>query len=273
MNGPVPRFPTVVVTMAADGSAHLNSAGTHEHYPAGDPAATRAAITHYVAGIAAGLHRSVRLTVHDPASTWLLAVTPDAVVSQLESPVAKKGRPAAAPDLVPASPAPAPTIRVEPPRPTAPAAPVANPWSPPALLPEAVPAPMPAPVLLEESTVFVPRAARAAARISIAVDGEPPFTVDTTALVGRNPVPAAGEQVGQLVKLADPGKTTSKTHLLLERRGDRLWMTDRGSANGSRLTRAAGDLQQLTAGIAFELVDGDSVDLGGQTLTVHITAV
>ena len=272
----IPRFPTVTVTMAVDGSAHLNSAGTHVDYPAGDTAATRAAVTQYAAAIAAGLHRQVRMTVHDGGQVWLLAVAPEGTVTQLEAPTPKKGKPTATVDLVPAAAAAPRPHEVNPPRPISPAPRPANPWAPPASTgderqgPATVP-PTAAPA--EEATVRVPRAARAATSpkltITITVDGEGPFPILNTVLLGRNPAREAGEAVGSVVRLADPGKTTSKTHLLLERRGDRLWVTDRGSANGSRLSRAAGDHQQLAAGTAYELVDGDSIDLGGQTLTVR----
>ena len=55
-----------------------------------------------------------------------------------------------------------------------------------------------------------------------------------TALVGRNP--AAATDGVQLVRVVDPGRSVSKTHLqvAVERTG--VWVADRGSTNGTVVT-------------------------------------
>ncbi|MBB2921417.1 RDD family protein [Cellulomonas cellasea] len=69
-------------------------------------------------------------------------------------------------------------------------------------------------------------------------------TVDGAVLVGRNPV---GTGTEQLVRVVDPGRSVSKTHLQLglDERG--LWVADRGSTNGTLVTLADG--QQIVCGV------------------------
>ncbi len=63
------------------------------------------------------------------------------------------------------------------------------------------------------------------------------------AVVGRNPVAATGVQV---VRVVDPGRSVSKTHLQIGVEGDAVWVADRGSTNGTLVTLADG--QQIVCG-------------------------
>ncbi|WP_258723681.1 RDD family protein [Cellulomonas sp. NS3] len=69
-------------------------------------------------------------------------------------------------------------------------------------------------------------------------------TVDGTVLVGRNPVGTGAEQ---LVRVVDPGRSVSKTHLQLGVDDRGLWVADRGSTNGTLVTLADG--QQIVCGV------------------------
>jgi uncharacterized RDD family membrane protein YckC len=69
-------------------------------------------------------------------------------------------------------------------------------------------------------------------------------TVDGTVLVGRNPV---GTGTEQLVRVVDPGRSVSKTHLQLGVDDLGLWVADRGSTNGTLVTLADG--QQIVCGV------------------------
>lgn len=69
-------------------------------------------------------------------------------------------------------------------------------------------------------------------------------TVDGTVLVGRNPVGTGAEQ---LVRVVDPGRSVSKTHLQLGVDDSGLWVADRGSTNGTLVTLADG--QQIVCGV------------------------
>jgi hypothetical protein len=92
MNDPrIPSYPVVHVTVHPDGSAHVNVAGDHRNYPAGDIQDTRAQVTAYAIAVAERLGRGVRLTVIDPDGHWKLGVYPDAEVVDLE-PASPKSR-------------------------------------------------------------------------------------------------------------------------------------------------------------------------------------
>lgn len=69
-------------------------------------------------------------------------------------------------------------------------------------------------------------------------------TVAGTVLVGRNPVGTGAEQ---LVRVVDPGRSVSKTHLQLGVDDLGLWVADRGSTNGTLVTLADG--QQIVCGV------------------------
>nr|WP_279589664.1 RDD family protein [Cellulomonas uda] len=58
--------------------------------------------------------------------------------------------------------------------------------------------------------------------------------VRRTALVGRNPA-AAADGV-QLVRVVDPGRSVSKTHLQIAVEESGVWVADRGSTNGTVVT-------------------------------------
>ncbi|MDM8084136.1 RDD family protein [Cellulomonas cellasea] len=64
-----------------------------------------------------------------------------------------------------------------------------------------------------------------------------------TALIGRNPVASDGAQV---VRVVDPGRSVSKTHLQIGIDGGAVWVADRGSTNGTLVTLADG--QQIVCG-------------------------
>ena len=94
MNDPrIPSYPVVHVTVHPDGSAHVNAAGDHRNYPAGDIQDTRAQVTAYAIAVAARLGRGVRMTTTDPDGEWKLGVYPDGEVVDL-APAPVKGRPA-----------------------------------------------------------------------------------------------------------------------------------------------------------------------------------
>ena len=58
-------------------------------------------------------------------------------------------------------------------------------------------------------------------------------TIGRTALVGRNP---ASETDVQLVRVVDPARSVSKTHLQIGVERSGVWVADRGSTNGTVVT-------------------------------------
>lgn len=111
--------------------------------------------------------------------------------------------------------------------------------------------------------------ARPAARPTIAVlafDNGERLAITGSALIGRNPAPAAGEEVEHLLPIADETRSISKTHLLLT--AAPLAAIDRASTNGSSVVRG-GVEQPLVPGEPYPLAAGDVVRFGDRSVTVE----
>jgi uncharacterized RDD family membrane protein YckC len=164
-----------------------------------------------------------------------------------------------------------------------------NPWQPP-VAPQAV-AQQPAPAHFQppafQAATFQPPAARSAAhpdddhdRTQVRGDTGAPVTVallrvrfddgrdvelDRTALIGRNPAGHAGEESVQLIPVADPGRSISKTHLHLLAGNGGVWVTDRNSTNGSAVTTPDGIRTALAAGEPTHVRPGSTVHFGDRS--------
>lgn len=86
------------------------------------------------------------------------------------------------------------------------------------------------------------------------------ITVERTALVGRNP---ASDADVQLVRVVDPGRSVSKTHLQIGVEPGGVWVADRGSTNGTVVTLPDGAQvvcrvdQQVRLRVGSTVVFGD----------------
>ncbi|WP_309232726.1 FHA domain-containing protein [Actinotalea sp. JY-7885] len=90
-----------------------------------------------------------------------------------------------------------------------------------------------------------------------------------TALVGRNPAPRDGEpEPDRLLAVPDPGRSVSKTHLVLGVDAEGVWLRDRNSTNGTIVT--LGDGQQILCAPEqkVRVPDRASVAFGDFWLTV-----
>jgi uncharacterized RDD family membrane protein YckC len=92
-----------------------------------------------------------------------------------------------------------------------------------------------------------------------------------TALVGRAPVPGPQDGDVQLVVVADPGRSVSKTHLAIGLDRSGVWVRDRGSTNGTVVTTADGQRVLCGVGQDVPLPPGASVAFGDYGLTVAAT--
>jgi hypothetical protein len=85
-------------------------------------------------------------------------------------------------------------------------------------------------------------------------------SIERTALVGRNP---ASEAQVQLVRVADPTRSVSKTHLQIGVEASGVWVADRGSTNGTVVTLPDGGQvvcgvdQQVRIRVGATVVFGD----------------
>ena len=251
MNDPkIPSYPVVHVTVQPDGSAHVNAAGDHKDYPAGDVDATRDQVLAYAIAVATRLGRGVRMTTTDPDGEWKLGVYPDGEVVDL-APAPAKGR--AATKTSASRPRAAAVLMSEPPA-----------------LPPASPKESPT-VVLERSTertVIAPRVPRQARPPGTPVatlkfsTGETAI-VGPPAIIGRNPSAQAADAAGaQLIVVSDRSRTVSRMHADVAWVGGKLTVSDRGAGNGTSITRAVKGQFDLTPGKPYELLDGDLLHIG-----------
>lgn len=267
MNDPqIPNYPVVHVTVRPDGSAHVNAAGDHQDYPAGAVDETRERVLAYAIAVATRLGRGVRMTTVDPDGEWKLGVYPDGEVLDL-APAPTKGRAAAKVSTPRRAPA---AVMV--------GAPPALPPAPPKELPKEQPT-----VVLErttEHTVVAPRVPRQPRQPGTPVatlkfsTGET-AVVGPPAIIGRNPSGRATDVAGaQLIVVADHGRTVSRMHADVAWAGGKLTVTDRGSPNGTSVTRPGKGQFGLTPGKPYELLDGDLLHIGPDvSCTVAIATV
>jgi hypothetical protein len=127
----------------------------------------------------------------------------------------------------------------------------------------------PLPVAVPAFFPTVPGAAPAASRrwrLEL-VDGAE-RVVDGPVLIGRDPVPDATDGTAGLLPVADAGKSVSKTHALVEPRGDELLVTDLGSTNGTTIVRGG---TRAAVASTERLADGDVLMVGN--VEIHVTLV
>ena len=103
---------------------------------------------------------------------------------------------------------------------------------------------------------------------SLTFDDGRDVILETTALIGRNPAAAAGEDIDQLIDFADMGRSVSKTHVLLRVDGATVWVTDRNSTNGTAVTGADGIRRQLAPGEPVAAAPGATVEFGDRSFTI-----
>ncbi len=230
----IPSYPIVEVTLAEDGSAHMNVAGSHVDFPAGDPAATRRAIIERATAIAVQLHRPVRMNATDPLGTWHNAVTPNGDVIDLEA----QGATSRQPTVRSSKTTPAPVLE-----------------SPTQITPSSVVRTLDA--LPPQAPATAPQAVRCTVVFSTGEEA----IVDQPLIVGRSPKPQAHE-VADALPLHDVSMTLSKRHARLEPTHSGINVTDLGSANGTWVVTADGRTLPLTPGVPHQAVPGDRIELG-----------
>jgi hypothetical protein len=152
---------------------------------------------------------------------------------------------------------------LEPDRPLGPAAPAAAPVE--AVAPvESTQSVEPAPPAPAE-----PAAARGTALFSLVFSTGESVRVSGSGLVGRNPAPREGESFDYLVQIVDPERSVSKTHVEFGVEDGRLWIADRGSANGTRLGLDLVEPIDLVPGERMRVPRGTRIGIGDQYFDVH----
>jgi pSer/pThr/pTyr-binding forkhead associated (FHA) protein len=106
------------------------------------------------------------------------------------------------------------------------------------------------------------------AGINIRFDDGREVAIGSSALIGRNPAAAAGEEVDQLIDFADLDRSVSKTHLELRVEGGTVWVNDRNSTNGTAVTGSDGVRQQLVPGAPVAAKSGATVEFGDRSFVI-----
>lgn len=121
---------------------------------------------------------------------------------------------------------------------------------------------------LRPARAKVPELAAQELEVTVELTDGQRVTFSGSALIGRNPTPRPGEDGCRLITVADPGRSVSKTHLLLGVDRNGPWVRDRHSTNGTVVTLADG--QQILCGAdqQVRLPPGASVAFGDYGLSV-----
>ena len=94
------------------------------------------------------------------------------------------------------------------------------------------------------------------------------YTVYGNGLVGRNPQPEPGEFFDQLVRVLDPSRSVSKTHLEFGQEAGAFWIKDRFSGNGTIVREPDADPIRCQPEKRVRVVRGTRVDIGEQFFIV-----
>ncbi len=138
-------------------------------------------------------------------------------------------------------------------------------------VPVLVPAADSAPATWVDTTAVVEAAEPAPARRSgpaIRFDDGSVIRVPDAGLMGRNPEAAAGERIDASLNLDDPQMLMSKTHIAFGQDADGVWVVDRGSRNGTRLTDPGGAVVAAAPGERVRVPAGWAVHIGGRSFEV-----
>ncbi|MDY0910320.1 RDD family protein [Microbacterium sp. CFBP9034] len=143
----------------------------------------------------------------------------------------------------------------------------APPAAPPAAAPRVAPLPAPAapPAEVVQAAGSAPAAGLRRAQAMVRFDDGSVLRVPVLALIGRDPDAAAGETADALVRLEDPQRLMSKTHAAFGQDAEGVWVSDRGSRNGTQLLSPGGDLVDVPVGDRMRVPLGWTVQVGGRT--------
>ncbi|QKJ18467.1 RDD family protein [Microbacterium hominis] len=187
----------------------------------------------------------------------VIARVPGAQRTVDAAPAASGGAASFAPAAAPA-PVPAPAAAAPAPTPAAPA---------PAPAVAATPAPAPAPAPAA-ATPAAQRLATRRAQVAVRFDDGSLVRVPSFALIGRDPESASGESVDARVSLDDPERLMSKTHAAFGQSAEGVWVSDRGSRNGTQLHSPGGDVVDVPTQERMLVPTGWRVQLGGRSFEV-----
>ena len=89
-----------------------------------------------------------------------------------------------------------------------------------------------------------------------------------TGLIGRNPVAEPGEYFDQLVRVIDPSRSVSKTHLEFGQEGGAFWVLDRYSGNGTVIREPDSAAIRCQPERRYRIARGTRIEIGEQFFIV-----
>lgn len=95
------------------------------------------------------------------------------------------------------------------------------------------------------------------------------INVTTAVVLGRNPVPAGMWAQADVVPVADPNFSISKTHLAVRVDGQYMFVTDLGSTNGTSVVAPDGSRTHVLTGAMVPVAKGYSIVFGDRRLEVE----
>lgn len=122
-----------------------------------------------------------------------------------------------------------------------------------------------------DGAVTITRSADDIAEIWLSFDTGEEMAAPERLMVGRDPVAGgAGDEPTVLLPITDPDLSVSKTHLVFETDWDGVWVTDRGSTNGTQVEAQDGRITPVKPNQRVKAVAGSTVWFG--TRAAYVTA-
>jgi len=104
--------------------------------------------------------------------------------------------------------------------------------------------------------------------VTIELESGARHVIDGPAVVGRNPQAGAGS-AAILVRVDDPTRSVSKNHAELGVDSAGLWLTDRGSTNGTVVSAPGRSPQVAEPGARVRVPVGSTIHVGDRRILVH----
>ena len=120
---------------------------------------------------------------------------------------------------------------------------------------------------IEHTRISAPAPGRSGT-IRLSFDTGEQVDVAGPGLIGRAPVAAYGERVHHLIPIDDPDRSVSKTHVAFGHDAGGLWVTDRGSTNGTRIVVRGEPVAPVGTEQVAYVPAGAVVEFGDRSFTV-----